>query len=78
MTEARWLNNNYKPTLEEYIRVSSESSGYVFMATTCYIGMGDSATEDIFKWVSNNPKIINAAIVIGRLMDDIVSNEVHI
>jgi len=40
--------------------------------------MGDSATEDIFKWVSNNPKIINAAIVIGRLMDDIVSNEVHI
>ncbi|XP_045827317.1 probable terpene synthase 2 [Trifolium pratense] len=75
MTEARWLNNNYKPTLEEYIRVSTESSGYALATTTCYIGMGDIATEEIFKWVSNEPKIINAAIVLCRLMDDIVSNE---
>ncbi|KAK2378018.1 putative terpene synthase [Trifolium repens] len=75
MSEARWLNNNYEPTLEEYIRISKESSGYVFMITTCYMGMGDIITEDIFKWISNEPKFINASIVIGRLMDDIVSNE---
>ncbi|XP_045827315.1 probable terpene synthase 2 isoform X2 [Trifolium pratense] len=75
MTEARWLNNNYKPTLEEYIRVSTESSGYAIVTTTCYIGMGDIATEDVFKWVSSEPKAINAAIVICRLMDDLVSNE---
>jgi (-)-germacrene D synthase len=78
MTEARWLNNNYEPTLEEYICISKESSGYVFMITTCYMGMGDIITEDIFKWISNEPKFINASIVIGRLMDDIVSNEVYI
>jgi hypothetical protein len=42
------------------------------------MGMGDTTTEDIFKWISNEPKIINASIVIGRLMDDIVSNEVYI
>ncbi|WJX64897.1 (-)-germacrene D synthase [Trifolium repens] len=75
MSEARWLNNNYVPTLEEYIRISKESSGYVFMITTCYMGMGDIITEDILKWISNEPKFINASIVIGRLMDDIVSNE---
>ncbi|XP_058745028.1 probable terpene synthase 2 isoform X2 [Vicia villosa] len=75
MTEARWLNNNYKPTLEEYIRLSIESSGYVFMVTTCFMGMGEIVTEDILKWVANEPTIVNASIVIGRLMDDIVSNE---
>lgn len=78
MTEARWLNTEYKPTSEEYIQISTESCGYVLVTTTCYIGMGDIATEDIFKWVSNGPKIINAAVVLCRLMDDIVSNEVYI
>ncbi|GAU44412.1 hypothetical protein TSUD_246380 [Trifolium subterraneum] len=75
MTEARWLNSNYKPTSEEYIRVSMDTSGYELMTTICYIGMGDKTTEDIFNWVSNGPKIVNAAAVICRLMDDIVSNE---
>jgi (-)-germacrene D synthase len=78
MTEARWLNNKYKPTLEEYIRISTESCGYAIVTTTCYIGMGDIATEDVFKWVSSEPKAIYAAIVICRLMDDLASNEVYI
>jgi len=76
MTEARWLNDKYQPTLEEYIHISTESCGYALVTTTCYIFMGDIATEDIFKWVSNGPKMINAAIVLCRLMDDIASNEV--
>ncbi|CAI8586768.1 unnamed protein product [Vicia faba] len=44
MAEVRWLNNNYQPTLEEYIRVSAISSGYCLMTATCYIGMGNIAT----------------------------------
>ncbi|CAI8586968.1 unnamed protein product [Vicia faba] len=75
MAEARWLNNNYQPTLEEYIRVSTISSGYCLITATCYIGMGNIATEDIFKWLTNKPKVIDVAIVLCRLMDDIVSNE---
>ncbi|WJX64900.1 (-)-germacrene D synthase [Trifolium repens] len=75
MTDARWLNNKYKPTLEEYIRISTESCGYAIVTTTCYIGMGDIATEDVFKWVSSEPKAMYAAFVICRLMDDLASNE---
>ncbi|CAJ2669832.1 unnamed protein product [Trifolium pratense] len=75
ITEARWLNKKYQPTLEEYFRLAIESGGYVLMTTTCYIGMGDIATEDIFKWISNEPKIDNAAMVLARIMDDIASNE---
>jgi len=78
MTEARWLSNNYQPTLEEYIQISAETSGYSLLATSCYLGMGHTATEDIFKWVSNETKMINASIVVGRLFNDIVSSEVCI
>ncbi|XP_019437424.1 PREDICTED: probable terpene synthase 2 isoform X2 [Lupinus angustifolius] len=75
MTEARWLNCKYIPTTEEYTNISLVSCGYPLLATTSYIGMGDIATEEIFKWVTKEPKIIKASSVVGRLMDDIVSNE---
>ncbi|KAK7257295.1 hypothetical protein RIF29_31165 [Crotalaria pallida] len=75
MTEARWLKRNYIPTTEEYTQVSLVSCCYPLLTTTSYIGMGDIATEDIFKWVTNEPKIVKASSVVCRLMDDIVSNE---
>ncbi|KDP36232.1 hypothetical protein JCGZ_09952 [Jatropha curcas] len=37
--------------------------------------MGDISTKDVFDWSSNGPKIVRAASVIARLMDDIVSHE---
>jgi hypothetical protein len=78
ITEARWLNNKYQPTLEEYIRLTIESGGYKLMLITCYIDMGDIVTENIIKWITNDPKIYNAAMVFTRIINDIVSNEVYI
>nr|KYP53455.1 (+)-delta-cadinene synthase isozyme A [Cajanus cajan] len=75
MTEAKWFNNNYKPTIEEYLHVSAISCGYSLMTITSYIGMGDMVTEDIFKWATNEPKFLRAISIGGRLMDDIASNE---
>ncbi|KAL2327941.1 hypothetical protein Fmac_021368 [Flemingia macrophylla] len=75
MIEARWLSKNYKPTIEEYLHSSTISAGYSLLAITSYIGIGDIATENIFKWATNEPKILKAATTICRLMDDIVSNE---
>ncbi|CAL0323422.1 unnamed protein product [Lupinus luteus] len=34
--------------------------------------MGDIATEEIFKWVTNEPKIVKASTIVCRLIDDIV------
>lgn len=76
MTEARWINSNYTPTTEEYMHVSRVSSCYQLLTTLSYIGMGNIATEDIFNWATNEPKIINSASVLCRLMNDIVSTEV--
>ncbi|KAK2434604.1 putative terpene synthase [Trifolium repens] len=51
------------------------TSGYYLLTTASFIGMGCIATEEIFQWITNNPKIVHAAAIICRLMDDIVSNE---
>ncbi|RYQ94606.1 hypothetical protein Ahy_B08g089543 isoform D [Arachis hypogaea] len=75
MTEVKWLNNKYIPTMAEYIQTSAISSGYPLLIAISYVGMGDIATKDIFKWVTNKPKIVTASANMCRIMDDIVSNE---
>ncbi|KAL5736122.1 hypothetical protein ACOSQ2_030910 [Xanthoceras sorbifolium] len=62
--EAKWCNESYVPTMEEYMDIS--------LVTTCY------PMWDVLEWSSNDnyPKIIKASTIICRLMDDIVSHEV--
>ncbi|XP_061340524.1 (-)-germacrene D synthase-like [Gastrolobium bilobum] len=73
--EAKWLSSNYTPSMEEYMDVAQVSSAYHMLTATAFIGMGDIATEKAFQWLTNDPKIVNSSKIIGRLMDDIVSNE---
>ncbi|KAL6313966.1 hypothetical protein AAG906_011696 [Vitis piasezkii] len=74
--EAKWLNQEYTPTLDEYMSNGLESSGYPMLITTSFVGMGDIATKEAFDWVFSYPKMVRASSIIGRLMDDIVSHEV--
>ncbi|KEH30760.1 putative lyase [Medicago truncatula] len=74
-TEAKWFSRNYIPTVDEYMALGIVNSGYYLITATSFIGMGCIATEDVFQWLTNNPKIVNASSKIARLMDDIVSNE---
>ena len=74
--EAYWFHNDYVPTVDEYMKVSLVSGGYMMLATTSMVGMGDSATKEDFDWVTNEPLIVRAALVICRLMDDMVGHEV--
>ncbi|KAL5055167.1 hypothetical protein RYX36_035849 [Vicia faba] len=74
-TEAKWFSSNFIATMEEYMALGIVNSGYYLMTATSFIGMGCIATEAVFKWLTNNPKIVNASSIIARLMDDIVSNE---
>ncbi|KAK7312915.1 hypothetical protein VNO77_37159 [Canavalia gladiata] len=73
--EAKWYNSNYIPTLEEYMDVALVSSAYRMLTAIAFVGMGCIATEDVFQWLTNNPKIVKASTIICRLMDDTVSNE---
>ncbi|XP_028801702.1 (-)-germacrene D synthase [Neltuma alba] len=75
MTETRWLQRNYVPTTEEYLKIATITTCFTFLSMSSFICMGDIVTEDVLKWVETHPKILRAASIIGRLMDDIVSNE---
>ncbi|CAI0409696.1 unnamed protein product [Linum tenue] len=75
LEEARWLDKNYVPTLEEYRRVSSLSTLYQWVAFAAFCGMGESAPKEVFDWLFTEPKLLVASSEHCRLMDDVVSHE---
>ncbi|KAM7486326.1 hypothetical protein LguiA_002335 [Lonicera macranthoides] len=72
--EAIWYHKGYVPTMEEYMEVALVSCGYKMLATTSFVGMGESVTKQAFDWVSNTPLMVKASSVICRLTDDIVGH----
>ncbi|KAL4619125.1 hypothetical protein ACB092_06G057300 [Castanea dentata] len=73
--EAKWFYQNYIPTMEEYMHVALKSSSYPMLTAISFLGMSDIITKEAFDWIFNNPKIIKASSVIGRLMDDMKSHK---
>ncbi|KAG6407012.1 hypothetical protein SASPL_129992 [Salvia splendens] len=74
--EVKWLYN-YIPTLEEYLKVSVVSGGYMMLSTTSLVGMGDDqVTKKDFDWIVNEPLIDRASALLARLLDDLVRDEV--
>ncbi|KAG2396987.1 (-)-germacrene D synthase [Vigna angularis] len=74
LIEARWFNSNHTPTVEEYMEIATMSCGYAMLTTVSFLGMEDT-TEEVLIWATSHPKIIEAASIICRLMDDIVGSE---
>ncbi|XP_047331227.1 sesquiterpene synthase 2-like [Impatiens glandulifera] len=72
--EARWAQEGYTPTIEEYMNCAGLiTSGCRILTIISFIGMDPIlATKEAFDWVINNPPIIKAAGFIMRLSDDIV------
>uniref|UniRef100_M1C9J7 Sesquiterpene synthase n=1 Tax=Solanum tuberosum TaxID=4113 RepID=M1C9J7_SOLTU len=62
---------------KEYMKNGIQSSSISNLATTSWLGMGDEATKETFKWITTEPPILVASSIIGRLLNDIVSHEVY-
>ncbi|GMJ10480.1 terpene synthase 21 [Hibiscus trionum] len=73
--ELQWHHDGCVPTFEEYTSVAMKTSTYDTFITISYIGMGKMAGIEAFEWQRNDPKIMKALNVIGRLMNDIVSHK---
>ncbi|XP_039022280.1 (+)-delta-cadinene synthase isozyme XC14-like [Hibiscus syriacus] len=73
--EAKWYNENHVPTMEEYMRVSLKSAATAPIIVTSLVGMENELTPEIFNWASDDPKIIVACAIQGRLEDDIASHK---
>ncbi|THU60016.1 hypothetical protein C4D60_Mb07t08190 [Musa balbisiana] len=74
--ESKWCAQCYVPTLEEHLQVSLISIAYPMLKCASFVGMEEIATEEVFKWITSFPKIVQASAIIARIMNDITSNEV--
>ncbi|XP_042385924.1 (S)-beta-bisabolene synthase-like [Zingiber officinale] len=74
--ECQWRDDNYVPKLEEHMRVSIISVGFVLFYCAFLSGMEEAvATKDAFEWFASFPKIIEACATIVRITNDITSKE---
>ncbi|RVW37312.1 (-)-germacrene D synthase [Vitis vinifera] len=76
MRKPNGFKHNKYQTMEEYMPVALATSGYLMLATTSFIAMGDVVTKETFDWVFSEPKIVRASATVSRLMDDMVSHKV--
>nr|WNI01933.1 terpene synthase [Psidium guajava] len=73
--EAKWLHQQHKPTMDEYMSIALASGGHELLAITSFVGMPDIVTKDDLDWLFNDPKILKASAIIGRLMDDLATHK---
>lgn len=74
--EAKWFHQKYIPTMDEYIALSSLTSGYPLLITTTFVTMEEITTRDPFDWLATYPKSVKGSAVVARLTDDLVSHKV--
>ncbi|KAL6311112.1 hypothetical protein AAG906_025864 [Vitis piasezkii] len=73
--EAKWSNQGYIPTFDEYMSNGVVSGCCSLLSATSFVGMGDIVTKESFQWVLSRPTMIGASQIICRLMDDMASHE---
>ncbi|XP_020596455.1 alpha-humulene synthase-like [Phalaenopsis equestris] len=73
LQEAKWASEGHVPTLEEHLRVTLVTSGYLLITYVVYLGMEEVISKDTYEWVSSFPQIIKSLCIVGRLMNDIGS-----
>ncbi|KAK7257308.1 hypothetical protein RIF29_31181 [Crotalaria pallida] len=75
MDEAKWREEGYVPTYDEYKDHGIVSSGSLVIHTVTYLCMGKYANKEVLDWISNVdvPKLVKASSIMARLMNDISS-----
>uniref|UniRef100_A0A5B7AAS5 Uncharacterized protein n=1 Tax=Davidia involucrata TaxID=16924 RepID=A0A5B7AAS5_DAVIN len=73
--EAKWFNEQYVPSFDEYMRNALITSTCSMFATSSFMGMGEIATIEAFDWLQTKPKVLVASCTICRLIDDIMTHE---
>ncbi|XP_074560283.1 (S)-beta-bisabolene synthase-like [Curcuma longa] len=74
--ECKWRDDKYVPKLEEHMRVSIRSVGFILFYCVFLSGMEEAVgTKDAFEWFKSSPKIAKACGTIGRITNDITSKE---
>ncbi|KAK3023440.1 hypothetical protein RJ639_042684, partial [Escallonia herrerae] len=77
LVEAKWYNNGYIPTLEEYMNNAWISISAPVMLTHCYFSSTDCITEEALECLEKCPNIIRWPAVILRLIDDLATSSLE-
>ncbi|XP_054817718.1 sesquiterpene synthase-like [Prosopis cineraria] len=75
LVEAKWCNEGYIPTYEEYMENGIVSCGYPLLMTSCLLGLRNSATKDVFDWIIQVPKMVRPSSIITRVINDMGSHK---
>nr|A0A140KFG9.1 RecName: Full=Hedycaryol synthase; AltName: Full=(2E,6E)-hedycaryol synthase; AltName: Full=Terpene synthase 1; Short=CbTps1 [Camellia brevistyla]BAU68096.1 hedycaryol synthase [Camellia brevistyla] len=74
--EAEWFKEGYVASFEEYMKNALVTSTGRLHTTSCFMGLeADVATTEAFEWILTKPKMVAASGAIGRLVDDVMSND---
>ncbi|KAK1410789.1 hypothetical protein QVD17_37328 [Tagetes erecta] len=75
MTEAKWTNEGYMPTMEEHLKVSYLSIGYKLALIAGFAAMGNVITKETFEWALKNPPLVTTCCRLCRTVDDIATHK---
>jgi hypothetical protein len=75
LVEAKWCNEGYIPTYDEY-KANGITTSTLPLQILSYLGLGEFSNKELLDWIFSLSKIINAASAISRLADDISTHKV--
>jgi (-)-germacrene D synthase len=73
LEEAEWTNSGYVASFPEYMKNGLITSAYNVISKSALVGMGEIVSEDALAWYESHPKPLQAAELISRLQDDVMT-----
>lgn len=78
LQEAEWSYQNYNPSFEEQVALSTITSTVPLLCVSTTVGRGDALTKEAFEWVANDIGAKTACAKITRFMNDIAAFKVQV
>ncbi|KAJ4969146.1 hypothetical protein NE237_015847 [Protea cynaroides] len=77
LNEAKWFSEGYIPTIDEYLETGLITGAGRVLTVSSLVGMRDVVTKEAFDWIMNEPQIVTATNLMGRLQNDMVSHKLE-
>ncbi|XP_077233471.1 alpha-terpineol synthase, chloroplastic-like [Tasmannia lanceolata] len=74
LVEAKWYNNKYTPTLDEYLNNGVISIAGSVILGHAYFSLKPKITKEALDCIENNPNVVHWASMIVRLWDDLATS----
>uniref|UniRef100_A0A0E0KP66 Uncharacterized protein n=1 Tax=Oryza punctata TaxID=4537 RepID=A0A0E0KP66_ORYPU len=73
LQEAEWSYQNYNPSFEDQVALSTVTSTVPLLCVSTTVGRGDALTKEAFEWAVNDIGAKTACAKITRFMNDIAA-----